>query len=146
MLEKRFKHLNTYLNIWIQDDIIVVIYVNNLSVVGLKFNTINSVKLELFRFSQMTDLKDPIFYLGMSFTLDRAAQGLGYSLETYIRKIVWDHWRANWRPKSTPMLANNHLKQVKEWHNESSGFQTEYPSIIGSFVYAIWNLGATLLL
>ena len=40
MLEKRFKHLNTYLNIWIQDDIIVVIYVNNLSVIGLKFNTL----------------------------------------------------------------------------------------------------------
>lgn len=52
----RFMSCNIDHYFWIQGDIIIAIYVDNLLVVGKKFDNLNFVKLELSEAFQMTDI------------------------------------------------------------------------------------------
>lgn len=83
LLRMGFEPLTADHSVFIRGNIIIIIYVDDLLLVGPDLDDLNSVKKELFKSFQMSDLGASTFYLGMSVTRDREAQVLSLSQETY---------------------------------------------------------------
>lgn len=137
LIQMGFKPLTANHSVSIRGNIIIVIYVDDLLLVGPNLDNLNTIKMELSQSFQMSDLGASTFYLGMSVTRDREAQVLSLSQETYIKKILWSSRMQDCKPVSTPMEANNRLEKAKPGYKATPKFRTKYQSIVGSLMYAM---------
>lgn len=73
LIQMGFKPLTANHSVFIRGNIIIVIYVDDLLLVGPNLDNLNTIKMELSQSFQMSNLGASTFYLGMSVTRDRDA-------------------------------------------------------------------------
>lgn len=129
LIRMSFKPLTADHSVFIRVNIIIVIYVDDLLLVGPDLDDLNIFKKELSRFFQISELGAPTFYLEMSVTRDREAQVLSLSQGTYIKKILQNTSMQDSKPVSTPVEADNRLEKANSRYEATPEFRTKYQSI-----------------
>ena len=83
--------------------IILLLYVDDMLIVGQDLNMINKLKVELSKTFDMKDLGAAKHILGMQITRDRESKKLWLSQETYIERILERFNMQHAKPVSTPL-------------------------------------------
>lgn len=95
---------------------------------------VTSLRSILQQSFKMVDLGEADYFVGVRITRNRAERTLSLHQDTYIKKILAKYGFTNTTPRSTPMIAGQHLVS-----NELQATQEEidlYSSMVGSASYA----------
>ena len=120
--------------------IILLLYVDDMLIVGQDLNMINRLKVELSKTFDMKDLGPSKHILGMQITRDRESKKLWLSQETYIERILERFNMQYSKPVSTPLATHFKLSRkccpiTEEERDEMSSIP--YASAVGSLMYAM---------
>ena len=122
------------------DFVILLLYVDNMFIVGQDTNKIEKLKKELSKSFAMKDLELAKKILGMKITRDRASKRLWLSQEKYIEKVLERFNMAKSKPVNTPLVGHFKLSsaQCPTSDEEQEGMkQIPYASAVGSLMYAM---------
>lgn len=86
-----------------KDVIYLVLYVDDLLIVGMKQESIQTLKRKLSRIFEMTDCGELNHFLGMKISYDRGAGRMQLSQIASIEKILQKFGMADCNPTKTPM-------------------------------------------
>lgn len=115
----RSKH-NYCLYTWCSEDgndtIFLVLYVDDLMIVGTKLETIQALKKKLSQFFEMTDCGAMRHFLGINITYDRAAGTMQLSQAANVEKLLLKFGMAECNSTRTPMEKNLHLESKVSDH------------------------------
>jgi transposase InsO family protein len=119
----------------------IVLYVDDLLLIGNSLARLANMKRKLSNSFEMTDLGEAQFILGLQLTRDRAARTLSLSQADYVRRVVERYGMANSRPVPTP-LAMGALLSATDCPAVISSTPTlllghTYASIVGALMYAM---------
>ena len=122
------------------DFIILLLYVDDMLIVGHDANKIKSLKNELSKAFAMKDLGSAKQILGMQITRDRKNKKLWLSQEKYIEKVLERFNMSTCKPVSTPLaghfkLSSNECPTSKKDKEEM--MKIPYASAVGSLMYAM---------
>ena len=117
-----------------QTKIILILYVDNLLLMGNDLSTINKIKKKLGEAYHKKGLGAAQSYLGIQITRDCAHRCIWIDQEAYIDSALsWFHLMdAN--DTKTPLPAGVHL--TKSEAPSSTNLRTEYQQLIGTLLYA----------
>ncbi|CAL5417495.1 unnamed protein product [Camellia sinensis] len=120
--------------------IILLLYVDDMLIVGQDATTIRSLKTELLQSFDMKDLGPAQQILGMNIVRDRKAKKLWLSQEKYVEQVIEKFNMKDAKPVSTPLA--NHFKLSKISCPSSAKERQEmeaipYSSAVGSLMYAM---------
>jgi len=119
------------------DIVIIILYVDDLTLIGNNLKIINSVKGELSRSYEMTDLGEISSYLGMRIQRDRKKKIITLDQEQYLKDVLIRFQMQESKPARTPFPAGAKLvKSQTPPELCDKEFKTQYQSIIGSIMYA----------
>ncbi|CAL5393971.1 unnamed protein product [Camellia sinensis] len=115
--------------------IILLLYVDDMLIVGQDATTIRSLKKELLQSFDMKDLGPAQQILGMNIVRDRKAKKLWLSQEKYVERVIEKFNMKDAKPVSTPLA--NHFKLSKNSCPSSTKERQEmeaipYSSAVGS--------------
>ena len=110
---------------------ILVLYVNDITMVLEDLETINQDKAALRESYEMTDLGNISWILGMHVMRDRDAGWIAISQQKYTEEILERFRKLDICPISTPTLANEHLTKL----NAPEINVKLYQSTIGTLMY-----------
>uniref|UniRef100_A0A2N9I3V5 CCHC-type domain-containing protein n=1 Tax=Fagus sylvatica TaxID=28930 RepID=A0A2N9I3V5_FAGSY len=120
--------------------IILLLYVDDMLIVGQDANMVGSLKKELFKSFDMKDLGPARQILGMQILRDRKAKKLWLSQEKYVERVLERFNMKHAKPVSTPLGGHFKLSKKscpssnKEKENMAS---IPYSSAVGSLMYAM---------
>ena len=114
---------------------IIVLYVDDLLLMGNSRKHIDGVKRALSSQYQMTDLGPALRFLGLRMRRDRASRILDIDQEEYIQAIIVNHQMADCKPARTPLPAGAVLEASQS--EASAQLRKRYQSLIGSLLYAM---------
>ena len=120
--------------------VILLLYVDDMLIVGQNGALISKLKKELAKFFDMKDLGPAQQILGMKIVRDRKAKKLWLSQAKYIERVVEKFKMKDAKPVSTPLA--NHFKLSKSSYPSSKKEIEEmeaipYSSAVGSLMYAM---------
>jgi len=116
---------------------IIILYVDDLTIIGDDLQTINSVKGELSKKFEMTDLGEISSYLGMRISRDRNKKIIQLDQEQYLKDVLARFQMQEVKPARTPLPVGAKLtKSSTPPEKCDKEFRTLYQSIIGSIMYA----------
>jgi hypothetical protein len=120
--------------------IILLLYVDDMMIVGQDATMINNLKDDLSKFFDMKDLGPAQQILGMKIVRDRKARKLFLSQEEYVERVIKRFNMENAKPVGTPLA--NHLKLSKKSCPSSEKEKDKmkaipYSSAVGSLMYAM---------
>src|SRR5260370_2655126 len=110
---------------------IIALYVDDITMVSKKLETINQDKEALKKHYEMTDLGEIAWILGIHVTHDRNAGWIALSQEKFITETLERFGKGDVRPISTPALANEHLKTLTNPEIDIRSYQ----SAVGALMY-----------
>ena len=122
------------------DFIILLLYVDDMLIVGRDASKINILKQELSESFEMKDLGPAKQILGIKLTHDRKAKKLWLSQEKYIEKVLQRFNMDKAKVVSTPLATHFRLsvKQSPSTEKEKEEMQkVPYASAVGSLMYAM---------
>ncbi|TFY51065.1 hypothetical protein EVJ58_g10757 [Rhodofomes roseus] len=114
---------------------VVILYVDDLLLLGDSKPFIDSVKERLSREYQMTDLGAVQRFLGLRIHRERSTRKLFVDQEDYLETVLERFGMSNCKEARTPLPAGANLLSSTETATEE--FRTKYQSIIGSIMYAM---------
>ena len=114
---------------------IIVLYVDDLLLLGDSKPFIEEVKRKLKQEYQMTDLGPVERFLGLRIRRDRAKRKILVDQTEYIQTVLERFQMNNSKSQRTPLPAGAVLESNKD--TASDQFRTQYQSIIGSIMYAM---------
>ena len=114
---------------------IIILYVDDLLLMGNSKPFIDSIKQNLSLEYQMTDLGTVQRFLGLRIHRERPTRRLLIDQEEYINTVLERFQMHNCSSVRTPLPAGAVLEQNTETASDS--FRTQYQSIIGSIMYAM---------
>ena len=117
-----------------QTKIILILYVDNLLLMGNDLSMINKIKKKLGEAYHMKDLGATQSYLGIRITRDHTHQHIWIDQEAYIDSAIAQFHLMNANDTKTPLPAGVHLTK-----SETPSFinlRTEYQQLIGTLLYA----------
>ena len=122
------------------DFIILLLYVDDILIVGKNVSRIAKLKKELSKFFAMKDLGPAKQILGMRIERDRNSNKLYLSQEKYIEKVLKKFWLDNAKAVSCPLAAHFKLStkqcpSTDEMKKEMQNFP--YASAVESLMYAM---------
>jgi reverse transcriptase-like protein len=121
------------------DFIMLLLYVDDMLIVGQSASRINSLKQELSKYFAMKDLGPARQILGMEITRDRAGRKLWLSQKKYVEKVLRRFRMDGAKPVSTPLAS--HFKFDTKSSDDVSGNDDmkniPYASVVGSLMYAM---------
>ncbi|WOH01606.1 hypothetical protein DCAR_0520990 [Daucus carota subsp. sativus] len=120
--------------------VILLLYVENMLIVGQDINMINNLKKDLSKFFDMKDLGPAQQILGMKIIRDRKARKLFLSQKEYVERVIKRFNMKNAKPVGTPL--SNHFKLSKKscpsTEKEKKMMKdVPYSSAVGSLMYAM---------
>jgi hypothetical protein len=120
--------------------IILLLYVDDMLVVGSNMQHINVLKKKLFNSFVMKDLGVAKKIIGMRITRDRKNRKLTLSQGEYIEKVLERFIMQNAKPLSTPLAS--HFKLTKEvcpktWEEIEYMSRVPYSSAVSILIYAM---------
>jgi hypothetical protein len=92
----------------------IVVYVDDLLIVGPDMEEIKTVGKELSNQFQMTDLEPCYHYLGITIKRDRARRRLYLIQKTYIKKILRDIGMEDCHTVKTPVVPNTKFETARQ--------------------------------
>jgi hypothetical protein len=110
---------------------ILVLYVDDITMVSEDLETINQDKASLRESYEMTDLGDISWILGMHVTCNHDAGWIAISQQKYTEEILERFGKSDICPISTPTLANEHLTKLNSPEIDTKSYQ----STIGMLMY-----------
>ena len=121
------------------DFIILLLYVDDMLIVGLNSLRIQNLKGELSKSFAMKDLGPAKQILGIRITRDRKCKKLWLSQEKYIEKVLQRFNMAKAKAVSTPLPTSLKLsvKQSPNEQEEEYLQKVPYASAVGSLMYAM---------
>ena len=120
--------------------IILLLYVDDMLIVGHDIQKIENLKRDLSKSFAMKDLGSAQQILGMRITRDRKNGKLWLSQQRYIEKVLEGFNMSNSTPVSTPLAS--HFKSSSQQCPTSEKEKEEmkkipYASVVGSLMYAM---------
>ena len=120
--------------------IVLLLYVDDMLIVGKDVSLINKLKSDLFKSFDMKDLGPTKQMLGMKIERDRKARRLWLSQEAYVEKVLERFGMKNAKPASTPLVSLHRLsKEMSPTTDEGKRemLKIPYASAVGSLMYAM---------
>ena len=114
---------------------VIVLYVDDLLLMGNSTPFVNDVKRKLSSEYQMTDLGPVQRFLGLRIRRERSERRLFVDQSEYIQTVLERFQMSNCKEARTPLPAGAVLEKNTEISSEE--FRTKYQSIIGSIMYAM---------
>jgi hypothetical protein len=132
--------LNVEFNVFMKDDIMIVIYVNDLILTKLDFAIIFRLKNALNERFEMSDLKLCIYYLDMKIFKDRRLRLLILNQSVYVEQILRNH--EMWNCKSLIIFMNVFCRLIKifDEYIVDKSLRTSYQSIVRSLMYVMLKI------
>jgi len=122
------------------DFIILLLYVDDMLIVGRNVSRINSLKEQLSKFFAMKDLGPAKQILGMRIMRDREAKKLWLSQEKYIEKVLQRFNMEKTKAVSCPLANHFRLSTKQSPSTDDERRKMEripYASAVGSLMYAM---------
>ena len=118
----------------------IVLYVDDINIIGNNMDAINKVKKRLRTKFDMTDAGEAAFFLGIRIRRDRERQIMWLDQFKYIQDILKTFHLDDAKTRkthNTPFAANTHLiKNENPPENCDPNYRRHYQSIIGHLMYA----------
>ncbi len=118
-----------------KDEIMIVIYVNDLIFTKFNFATIFWLKNVLNERFKMNDLNSCTYYLDMMIFKNRRFKQLILNQSIYVEQILRDH--EMWNCKSLIIFMNVSCRLIKifDEYTADKNFKINYQSIVKSLIY-----------
>ena len=113
---------------------IIVLYVDDLLLMGTSRSQIDKVKKTLGTQYKMVDLGPVKRFLGLRITRDRIARILDIDQEEYIEAVILNHGMTNCKPARTPLPAGAVLQAAEA--DSPAKLRKAFQSLMGSLLYA----------
>ena len=95
-------------------DMILILYVNDLLLLGEDLSKINDIKCQLGKLYQMNDLRPASSYLGIQITRDWNTWAIWIDQQAYIENTLKRFELLNANNTNTPLWAGIHLEKFEE--------------------------------
>ena len=122
------------------DFIILLVYANDMLVIGHDSSKINKLKRELSKSFSMKNLGLTKHILGMKISRDRKNMKLWLSQESYIEKVLerfnMNEAKAVWSPLASHLKLSSKQFPIREKDMKEMS-KVPYASIVGSLMYAM---------
>jgi len=118
------------------DSLFVILYVDDITILGNSISKINSLKESLASRYEMTDMGEIQSYLGVDITRDHANCTMDINQTDYIQQVVERFGMRDANPVYTPLPAGMEAHLVKYEDQASTSEIKKYQQIIGSLLYA----------
>ncbi len=127
--------LDVEFNVFMKNDIMIVIYVNNLIFTELNFAIIFWLKNALNDRFEMSDLDSCIYYLDIMIFRNRRLRMLALNQSFYVEQMLRDH--EMWNCKSLIIFMNVSCRSIKvsDEYTADKSLRTSYQSIVRSLMY-----------
>ena len=113
---------------------ILILYVDDLLLLGEDLSKIEDVKRQLGKLYQMKDLRPTSSYLGIWITRDRNTRAIWINQEAYIENALKRFDLIDANSTKTPLPAGIHLEKSEQ--TVALDTKTYYQQIIGTLIYA----------
>ncbi len=132
--------LDVEFNVFMKNDIIIVIYVNDFIFTEFDFAIIFRLKNALNERFEMSDLKLCIYYLDMKIFKNRRLKLLILNQSVYVEQILRNH--EMWDCKFLIILMNVFCRLIKifDEYIADKNFKTSYQSIVRSLMYVMLKI------
>jgi hypothetical protein len=127
--------LNVEFNIFMKDDIMIVIYVNDLILTKLNLATIFWLKNVLNERFEMSDLDSCIYYLDMMIFRNRNLKQLILNQSVYVEQMLWNHEMWNCKSLIIFMNVSCRLIKISDEYTVDKNLRISYQSIVRSLMY-----------
>ena len=117
-----------------ETDVILILYVDDLLLLGEDLSKIQDIKCQLGKLYQMKDLGPASSYLGIRITRDRNTQNIWINQQAYIENALKRFELLDANSTKTPLPAGIHLEKSEE--PVALDTKTYYQQIIGTLIYA----------
>jgi hypothetical protein len=140
LLDLGFSHMHSDAGVYHRQDvggssIIIILYVDNITILGNKLSQITNLKATLASCYEMTDLGEINSYLGVQIKHNRSIKWLDIDQSCYISEIVNCFGLADSNPTRTPLPSRAEVHLIKHT-GEASPSEIKYcQQIIGSLLY-----------
>ncbi len=127
--------LNVEFNVFMRDDIMIVIYVDDLILTRLNLAAIFWLKNALNERFEMSDLNSCIYYLDMMIFRNRNLRQLILNQNVYVEQMLRDH--EMWDCKSLITLMNVSCRLIKAFdeYTADKSLKISYQSVVRSLMY-----------
>ena len=115
-------------------DMILILYVDDLLLLGEDLSKIKDVKCQLGKLYQMKDLRPTSSYLGIQITRNRNTHAIWIDQQAYIENTLKRFELQDANSTKTPLPAGVHLEKSKE--PVALDTKTYYQQIIRMLIYA----------
>ncbi len=127
--------LNVEFNVFMRDDIMIVIYVNDLILTRFNFAAIFWLKNALNERFEMSDLDSCIYYLDMMIFRNRRLKQLILNQSIYVEQMLRDHEMWNCKSLIIFMNVSCRLVKISDEYTADKSFKISYQSIVKSLMY-----------
>ncbi len=127
--------LDVEFNVFMKDDIMIVIYVNDLILTRLNFAAIFWLKNVLNERFEMSDLNSCIYYLDMMIFRNRNLRQLILNQSVYVEQMLRDHEMWNCKSLITLMNVSCRLIKILDEYTADKSLRISYQSIVKSLMY-----------
>jgi hypothetical protein len=117
------------------DLIIVILYVDDITMMGPSLKAIKWLKSCLHKRYEITDLGEISSYLGMRITRDRSKKRLQIDQAGYIKDVIDRFGMTDANPHNTPLPAGADVHLIRNTEEASQDDVKLYQSLIGSLLY-----------
>jgi hypothetical protein len=137
--------LNIEFNVFMKNDIMIVIYVNDLIFTELNFAIIFRLKNALNDRFEMSDLNWCIYYLDMMIFKNRRFKQLILNQNVYVEQMLWNH--EMWNCKSLIIFMNVSCRLIKAFdeYTVDKNFKINYQSIVRSLMYIMLKIRSNII-
>jgi hypothetical protein len=127
--------LNVEFNVFMKDDIMIVIYVNDLIFTKLNSTIIFWLKNALNKRFEMSDLNSCIYYLDMMIFKIRRLRLLSLNQSVYVEQMLRDHEMWDCKSLITLMNVSCRLIKISDEYTADKDLRISYQSIVKSLMY-----------
>jgi hypothetical protein len=127
--------LNVQFNVFMKNDIMIVIYVNNLIFTKLDLAIIVWLKNVLHERFEMSDFRSCIYYLDMMIVRNRRLKLLILNQNVYVEQMLRNHEMWNYKSLVTFMNVSCRLIKISDEYTADKNLKTSYQSIVRSLMY-----------
>jgi hypothetical protein len=132
--------LNVEFNVFMKNDIMIVIYVNDLIFTELDLAIIFWLKNVLHERFEMSDLKSCIYYFDMMIVKNRRLRLLFLNQNVYVKQMLRDHEMWNCKSLIIFMNVSCRLIKISEEYIVDKSLKTSYQSIVKSLMYIMLKI------
>jgi hypothetical protein len=113
----------------------IIVYVDDITIMGASFDTIKSLKEDLLKCYEMSDLGEIMSYLSIHVTRDHSLRHLEIDQSGYLTNVPERYGMTNATSHHTPLPAGADVHLVKFDGDVTASEIKNYQSLIGSLLY-----------